>query len=254
MALIPHPQAPWLEGIDAVTNAQWRRGVDPVLTNGGRYCVLEPDGGGRFLPRHFQSLRDVIDLMGSDGVPAGWDGREPIERETGSRGLLACFQWLPTLSSPDGFADDRQPVTHVSWYHAKAWTLIQSGLRLLTDSQWEWSAQGGERRLKYSTKNGRLADHRGRPLVHSSVKGPTAFPIAVDHPSYPDGPFGLRHKSGNVWEWVEEGAARGGSWSSLGPAALEVGSRVSPARWSRAVSSLCDLGFRVGGPVPPGCG
>jgi hypothetical protein len=29
MALIPHSQGPWLEGINPVTNLQWQNGVEP---------------------------------------------------------------------------------------------------------------------------------------------------------------------------------------------------------------------------------
>jgi formylglycine-generating enzyme required for sulfatase activity len=154
-----------------------------------------------------------------------------------------------------GFDRDQQPVIDVSWYHATAWTKVQSGLYLLTDAQWEWSAQGGERNLEYGTENGKLFNSEGKKLVHyCSMQGDERTTIDVDDPRYPDGPFGLRHKSGNVWEWVERNhnedyqyGLRGGSWyyDDL-PGLLRVAYRYDVDPDYRGFH----FGFRVGASAP----
>ena len=118
MALIPHPQGPWLEGINPFTYLQWRNGVEPLLAEGAKYCVLEPHYRGDFVARQFGDLKDVLDTFGRDNVPQDWDGRNVIKHEVAGRGALAVFQWFPKMS-PERFDRDQQPVVDVSWYHAK---------------------------------------------------------------------------------------------------------------------------------------
>jgi len=259
MALIPHPQGPWLEGINPVTNLQWRQGVEPLLNEGARYCLLEADYRGRFVVKHLGNLNDVMDIFGRDNVPKNWHGQNVMARSAFGRGLVAAFfQWFPDITSVrmTGFDRDEQPAINVSWFHAKGWTLVQGGLHLLTDAQWLWSAQGGERGLEYATETGNLFSPDGRKLAHCSAGARELATIDVDDPRYPDGPFGLRHKTGNVWEWVKrdlrekfEYGLRGGSFFDDLPEALRVAFRFQS--YPVAGSTLFHFfGFRVGAPVP----
>lgn len=248
MALIPHSQGAWLEGIHPVTNLQWQKGVEPLISEGAKYCLLEPHYRGDLSVRQFADIKDVLDTVGRDNVPKDWDGRNAIVQEVSRRGELAVFQWFPKMSRP-GFDGDKQPVVDVSWYHAKGWTLAQGGLYLLTDAQWEWSGQGGEKKLEYATESGKLVGRGGKKLAHCSVKTTEQRTIDVDDPKYADGPFGLRHKTGNVWEWVERNpneeyqyGLRGGCWDRENPELLRVDYRDfnMPDRRNGKV------GFRVG--------
>jgi len=253
MALIPHPQGPWLEGINPITNLQWRQGVEPLLHDGARYCLLEFHYRGDFMARKYSGLNDLMDFAGRNIVPENWGGRNVVVKKIAGRGMIALFQWLPNMSRP-GFDSDNQPVVDVSWYHAKGWTLSQGGLYLLTDDQWEWSAQGGERRLKYATETGKLTGPKGKPLAHCSVKLDENATIDVYDSRYPDGPFGLRHKTGNVWEWTENNpyqenpyALRGGSWGCANREYLWVAS-CKDTFYPEECGD--DIGFRVGAPAP----
>ena len=252
MAMIPHPQGPWLEGINPVTNLQWKNGVEPLVGQGAKYCLLEPHYRGDLTARQFGDLKGLLDTVGRDNVPDDWDGRNAVVREVGKQGIITFFQWFPNMSRK-GFDGEGQPVVDVSWPHSKGWALSQGGLYLLTDAQWEWSAQGGERRLEYATETGKLTGPKGRKLAHCSVKTEEQSTIDVNDPRYADGPFGLRHKTGNVWEWVEKNPAekypyglRGGSWYLVNPGDLRVARRdfIYPGLRGDVV------GFRVGAPAP----
>ncbi len=220
MALITHPQGSWLEGINPVTNLQWRKGVDSFWNEGARYCLLEPQIRGEMTVRHLESLQAVFDRVGRDNLPPAWDNQKPnwqykdslVVREVSGLGEIALFAWNPTMSSQE-FDGDSQPVVDVSWYHAKGWTLAQGGLYLLNDAQWEWSAGKGD-----------LLDSEGGKLAHCSIGRRERKTIEVDDQKYGNGPFGLRHKMGNVSEWVERNPGakhpyglRGGSWNDSHP-------------------------------------
>lgn len=221
------------------------------MAQGAKYCLLEPHRGD-LSARQFGDFKDLLDTVGRDNVPADWDGQEAVVRDSGKQGLIAFFQWFPKMS-PKGFDKDGQPVVDVSWAHVKGWALSQGGLYLLTDSQWEWSGQGGEKKLEYATESEKLVGPDGKKLVHCSVNTEEQTTIDVNDPTYADGPFGLRHKTGNVWEWVERNpneeypyGLRGGSWIDGGPVLLRVSYRGNGYPDYRDD----DVGFRVGASAP----
>ncbi len=248
MAMIPHPQGAWLEGINSVTNLQWQRGVEPLMNEGAKYCLLESRSRGDFTARQFGDYRDLLDTIGHDNAPKSWKGEGVMCRP----GVPPFLKWRP-ITSPKGFNGKEQPAVNVSWYEAKAWTLTQGGLYSLTDAQWVWSAQGGKRGLKYATETGKLFGTDGKKLVHCSVETKEPTTVDVNDPKYTDGPFELRHKTGNVLEWVEwnpdekgEFGLRGGSWDDDLPEYLQVAYRYDDAPISRGYF----IGFRVGAPAP----
>jgi len=249
MSRIPHPQGPWLEGINPVTNLQWERGVEPFMNGGAKYCLLEPHYRGDLTARHFGDYKDLLDRVGHDNVPKNWKGETTWLKDQD----LFLFQWRRTTSR-NGFDGKGQPAVDVSWAEAKAWTLVQGGLYLLTDKQWEWSGQGGEKNLEYATPTGKLFGPDGKKLAHCSVGTEEQSTIDVNDSLYADGPFGLRHKTGNVWEWVERNhneeyqyGLRGGSWINDSPEILRVAYRLNG---HVPDVRLFDVGFRVGASVP----
>ncbi len=123
------------------------------------------------------------------------------------------------------------PVESVSWEDAKRYIEILNQLqsdyiyRLPTDAEWEYIARGGTESI-YSFGNNKSAlPQYGWSYGNSDEQ---AHPVAELLPN----PFGLYDVHGNVWEWVEDGAAkllggidplqssgryrvvRGGSWSN----------------------------------------
>ncbi|HEX5036218.1 MAG TPA: hypothetical protein VFX30_03575 [bacterium] len=145
MEPVIHPQGPWLEGVTPVTNLQWRRGIDSLLSQGAKYCVLEPHYRGHHVLKHFGSLEDACDLFGRDNVPSSWDGKNALRMEIDTEdGEFALFKWFSRMSPPI-WGEDNAPVRSVSWYHAKAWALSQAGLYLLTSTQWDWTTMKGRK-------------------------------------------------------------------------------------------------------------
>lgn len=164
-----------------------------------------------------------------------------------------------------GFDGPRQPVINVSWYQAMVFAFLHGGT-LPTEWQWEYAARvinGAEALRDYATPSGLLTReeaHFGNKL--HGIKS-TAD---VDDQRYPDGPNGLRHMTGNVWEWMQnkfgeyplskvvdpigpiKGAfmsLRGGSWYCSSPSSLRASNRVNyyPSGWD------FDIGFRVAAPA-----
>ncbi len=255
MVHIPHPQTPWLEGVNPITNLQWKNGVEPLMGQGAKYCLVETDGQGETTARQFRDLRTALETIGYDHVPKGWDGKSLIAREIPKRGVAGLFQWFPVMSR-SGFDGNNQPVVDVSWHHAKAWTLVQGAFHLLTEDQWNWSARGGERHWEYATARGGLFDSDGRKLAHCSARTKETATVDVDDARYLDGPFGLRHKTGNVYEWVEKNFGpsdyfdseyflRGGSWRCTDESYLRNHYHYIHHYMSLLGAPLDNFGFRV---------
>ncbi|HSA58973.1 MAG TPA: hypothetical protein VLJ37_04740, partial [bacterium] len=104
--------------------------------------------------------------------------------------------------------------------------------------------------LTYATESGKLFGRYGRKLVHFGEK----CTIDVDDPQYPDGPFGLRHKTGNVNEWVERNWGRR-KWDQYGlrGGCYDDGGMYLRVAWrGHPFPDICHkgFGFRVGAPVP----
>jgi formylglycine-generating enzyme required for sulfatase activity len=245
MVPIPHPKNYWMEGINPVTRKQWENSVTPLMAQGARFCLVEPTTDrGPLQTRQFNSREALVDVLGSK-IPQHWGGNHTLEIK---RGKIAVFPWLPKGSKEDLTHEDGQPV-HVDWYMSKGWTLLQGGLFLLTDDQWQWSAQGGEKNLKYATATGELLGPDGEKLAHY---GETS-PIDVDDTRYQNGPFGLRHKTGMVREWTEKNSKeneedrfglRGGFYRDKGEALL-----VSNRNSASPTYASSGIGFRVGAPA-----
>jgi len=111
--------------------------------------------------------------------------------------LLADGQYLAHWSGPvdpGPAAGASQPVTHVSWYAAKAYCEAQ-GARLPRWYEWEFAAAASET----------LADARGDPAWRQRILDwyarPTAAELA-DVGSSPPNYYGVFDLHGLIWEWV----------------------------------------------------
>lgn len=169
--------------------------------------------------------------------------------------------WEVTPHNPDpGFDRPNQPA-NVLWNSAYLFAFMH-GARLPTEAEYEFAAtHGGTQR--YATASGELEHWE----IHTSFFGEKTATIDVDDPRYPDGPFGLRHLLGNVWEWsmnwfsnhyYEECYLRGTSVDPTGPVSGEA-KAMRGASWAddneralrpsyRAIhlsDTLNEVGFRL---------
>ncbi len=100
------------------------------------------------------------------------------------------------------------PVVAVSWFEAEAYCRSQGG-RLPSEEEWELAACGG-RATRFPWGDSEPA---GVPWYDEGTTGHVA---GVDtrpvHEAVPgtEGPFGLLHVSGNVWEWTSGAYGRPG--------------------------------------------
>jgi sulfatase modifying factor 1 len=91
-------------------------------------------------------------------------------------------------------ADADQPVTHVSWFAAKAYCAAR-GQRLPTEAEWEFASAAGEKGADGSAESGL----RQRTLAwYSRPAGGRLERVGRGTPNY----WGVFDLNGLVWEWV----------------------------------------------------
>ncbi len=123
--------------------------------------------------------------------------------------LVDSANWQFPLGPGQPEASDDTPVTHVSWYDAKAYA-SWAGKRLPTEFEWEYASRRGNPTDQRYTWGNELVDKAG---YHANVWEGT-FPgknLGLDGfiLTSPVGYFGknksgLTDMGGNVWEWCRD--------------------------------------------------
>jgi formylglycine-generating enzyme required for sulfatase activity len=137
------------------------------------------------------------------------------------------------------------PVVHVSWNDASAYCEWR-GVRLPTESEWEYAARGGLVQKRYAwgdelTPNGR---HRcniwqGRfPDLNTQEDG---YAGTAPVKSFTPNGFGLHNMSGNVWEWCADWFSR--DFHVDGPRKDPAGPGAGTDRVIRGGSYLCHASY-----------
>jgi formylglycine-generating enzyme required for sulfatase activity len=124
---------------------------------------------------------------------------QPAWRKGAAPALLADSQYLAHWAGGAEFApgvEPEQPVTHVSWFAARAYCAAAGG-RLPTWYEWEYVAAADERR----------ADARQDPAFRERILAWYAVPSNRRLPPVGKTPanfYGVRDLHGVIWEWVED--------------------------------------------------
>jgi iron(II)-dependent oxidoreductase len=138
-------------------------------------------------------------------TPAGWRWRTEEGMEHPARWRKAPGgSWQVRRFDRWYALPEHQPVTHVSWYEARAWC-AWAGRRLPTEAEWELAAgtapvgdgtPGGKRTYPW----GEAEPAPERANLDARIGQPVdvgAFPAG-------DSAWGCRQMTGNVWEWTAD--------------------------------------------------
>lgn len=169
--------------------------VGMVLISGGSYKPLYSKAAKeRSVPSFFLDITQVTNAQFLDFVKAHSEWRRSrVKPAQADAKYLA--HWAGDLDLGDEKIRDA-PVTHVSWFAAKAYCEAQ-GKRLPTQDEWEFVARADATRLDASTDQAFL-----RQLLEWYSKPATSALEAVQ--SAPLNVHGLRGLHGLVWEWVHD--------------------------------------------------
>jgi formylglycine-generating enzyme required for sulfatase activity len=173
----------------AVTNAAFRRFVDST----GYVTVAEREGW---------SFVFHLLLEAPEKWPKSPPGLPWWRKVDG-----ACWR------CPDGpgtTVSEREdhPVVHIAWYDAMAYCRW-SGLRLLSEMEWERAARGGLARMKFPWGNALQPGGQHAMNIwqgtfpHLNTAEDGYIGTAPVNAFAPNG-YGLYNMTGNVWEWVHD--------------------------------------------------
>jgi formylglycine-generating enzyme required for sulfatase activity len=158
-------------------------------------------------------------------IPRGfWIGRTEVTQAAYMRVMHAA---------PSRYKGADRPVDSVSWNDATTYC-SRIGMRLPTESEWEWAAYGGAAELPKKP----LGDYAWYDPNSNDSTQPVAKKL-------PNG-YGLRDMLGNLWEWVQDAGKGSGEY------VLKGGSFYNSARDVRVSGRMSaphdlrhrDLGFR----------
>jgi predicted Zn finger-like uncharacterized protein len=171
-------------------------GSEMILIPGGEFLMGSPDGQGYEAEYPQHSLRVESFYLGKYEITnAQWKrfvdahlewGKDQIKKEHHDGTYLKDWEGN---SPPAG--KEHYPVVYVSWYAAVAYC-EWAGLRLPTEAEWEYAAQG-EKGCEYGTATGEISPELAN--YGKNVGGTTKVG------RYPANPWGIYDLSGNVREW-----------------------------------------------------
>jgi formylglycine-generating enzyme required for sulfatase activity len=137
-------------------------------------------------------------------------------------------------SNPSRYKGRNRPMEQISWNAAVSYCATM-GMRLPTESEWEFAARGGQPASRYGA--------RDAVAWYDANSSDQTHPVAQKKPNA----FGLYDMLGNVWEWVQDSyrgnatkrILRGGSFYNL---RREL--RVSNRLWADPQTAHRNMGFR----------
>ncbi|MBT3181663.1 MAG: SUMF1/EgtB/PvdO family nonheme iron enzyme [Deltaproteobacteria bacterium] len=197
--------------ITPTTNAQYSSVVQQLGT--ARYFMetTDPVNGRSFVVARGD---DPEEIRNADELEVqGWfreAGYPDLADDHDGRGALNVIS-VGEFDPKTGFDTRGQPAVEVTWYGALIFAEMMrlvtgNDYALPTEYQWGWAAKDGNAGLGYATDTGQLSpksahyDHDYPEEADPNV--PAITTVHVYDPRYPEMGNGLRHMTGNVWEWT----------------------------------------------------
>lgn len=259
----PHSQpihrvtiSPFLIGENPVTNDEYYRssdflkgrrvaliGTDPMTGRLRLFALGENKGELREavdkipLVKIFPSIGDTLTLGG-----IGFFKKLSARVEKCTKALDESMTVTIRDHKPErGFDRPMQPAVDVNWYEALVYALLH-GANLPTEWQWEYVARfvlGQERLRDFAAPRDKL--------IKDEIHFDATTTVDVDDMRYPTLGNGVRHLTGNVWEWMlnwfgkypegpvtdptgpingEQKVLRGGSWDDFKAEVLHASNRL----------------------------
>ncbi len=108
---------------------------------------------------------------------------------------------------------ESHPAIHISWYDATAYC-AWSGLRLLSEAEWEYAARGNLQRARFPWGNtlvpsGQHAMNVWQGDFPNTNTAEDGYVGTAPVNAFAPNAFGMFNMTGNVWEWVETTFDRG---------------------------------------------
>lgn len=147
-------------------------------------------------------------------------------------------------SSIDGIED--HPAVHIAWYDTLAYCRW-SGLRLLSEAEWEFAARGGLAHKKFPwgnalRPNGAYAMNTWQGAFPNQNTAEDGYVGTAPVRAFSPNGYGLYNMTGNVWEWVQDlfGPRTGAQPTTNDP---PDGADSAAARAQRGGSYLCHVSY-----------
>ena len=154
---------------------------------------------------------EFFNIYGSDRVLDG-EYKDEFMIDYGDWGIVKIGKLWKALDNYDNY-----PAIRVSWFGANEFAKFWNA-NLPTEAQWEYAAQSGEKKYKYSwgdtdpssTKVANLADESYFTVYNETyVEGyDDGYIRTAPVNEYQPNEFGLFNLSGNVWEWCSDWYAK----------------------------------------------
>jgi len=153
---------------------------------GGEFLMGSNDGPEDERPEH------------KVAVGGFWLGKYEVTNRQYARFLKSGRERTPGYWDEEDFNQPDQPVVSVTTYEVEDYCRW-AGLRLPTETEWEYAAAGGKQ-LKYPTATGDISHDLANYMGSGDRDkwADTTSPVG----SFPPNPFGLYDICGNAWEWI----------------------------------------------------
>jgi formylglycine-generating enzyme len=140
---------------------------------------------------------DVLPVTNADFL--AFVTANPKWRRSNAKRIFADADYLKSWAAdtePGPLVLSNAPVTHVSWFAAKAYAQWK-GKRLPTTAEWEYAAAAGPTRIDGDNDPAFIREIR---RWYSTPTPIALSPVGQKTPNY----FGLHDLHGLVWEWVAD--------------------------------------------------